>query len=697
MLRLTAGVVLYHLSLEFRPPRSERSRIRPVDPTSPASSASKPRGSAVGPVLLAAAVSGATSLRILQLGALSDQGVFAKYLVFAREILAGRLPVERLADLSPGYLWLVVGLLGPLRLGPDDILKLQLVMVGLAALMVGLLCRRLAGPVAGWTAAAALVGAKGAWLNATELEPETLVLVLDTAALALLLRPPRTALRDGAAGLLLGLSAVTRPTALALGASLVLWRTCTASAGPEGCSRPRRLLARLPLALIVGVVMPVAAFRIVSAPLPRAAAPMNPGTVLYEGWNPTATGYLGEAPRVVKDLERSLAEPDALHVAYRRIAEAAGASSSNRFWSGLAIASVVELPGRAASLAVAKAGYVLHSYEAWDLATLVRRNRLAGGWSWLPFGLLAAVAALGGFLGRPRPAVAALILWSASASAVMVVFYVTSRQRNPLVPAVAILCGLGLDALVRLWRDRRRALAAGAAAAAVMGSVVLVVPGHAQREDDHAWRTTLEVQQAVDHASQADHDGAASRWWVESALRLGPYPDAFPRSVVRDAVEDRLRGELTSAERFDTAVAATRCGGWTIADRVLAGLDAAGYVARRGSEVAGSPAYHRARCRLHLGDGEGAEALVTRSLDQTPGDPWAAALACELARRSGAAPAAARLEALLDRVADPFTARLARARALADLGQLEAAQAVLEELAAGLPEWNGPRRESRTW
>ncbi len=640
------------------------------------------------PVPLTIVAIAITAARALGLFALSDQGYFAKYAAFAAQILAGHPPLGRLGDLSPGYLWTVVGLTGPLGLGVEGVRLVQCAAVCLSALAAAAVARRLGGETAAWVAALLLLSTRGAWVNASELEPETLVLVLNAGGLAVLFGGPSRR-RDVLGGVLLGLSAATRPTVLPAVAALLAWR-CVADPG-EKQSSPRqlgRLRRGLPLAL--GVVTPLVVLGIV-LPIVGPVGLMNPGTVFYEGWNPEATGYLGEAPRVVKDIEGTLSEPDALHVAYRLVADrASGVPDSNRFWGGLGIAALRRLPCRSVTLAARKAWLALHSYDAWDLSTMVRRDRELRGLLWAPFGLLAALAGAAIVLARHRPGVLPLAAFAIAQWAALVLFYVTSRQRNAMLPAAAALAGVGAAMLLAAWRERRRAVAGAVAFAAVALAVALTLPATAQREDAHSWTSAFAAHAAVAAAerssSRKDTAGAIAAW-CESALHLGPIDPELPQGAVRSAIAARLTRIATPAERFDLAIASIRARDWTTADRLLAALEEDGYRPSRGAEITSSIAYQRARCRLHLGDPAAAADLLATARRQAPGQADIVALAAEVAQRDGDFTLAAAERNLLEALHDPFTAERARARATADIGDHETAARLLSDLAVQLPEW----------
>ena len=123
-----------------------------------------------------------TWLRIRLIDTLPDQGYFAKYLTFADQILSGRIPRERLGDLSPAYLWTIV-LLRRLGCGIRAIRDLQIALLSVAAALCGVAATRIAGRWAGFATLIFMFANRAALVVATELEPETLILFCLAAAL----------------------------------------------------------------------------------------------------------------------------------------------------------------------------------------------------------------------------------------------------------------------------------------------------------------------------------------------------------------------------------------------------------------------------------------------------------------------------------------------------------------------------------
>jgi len=631
-----------------------------------------------------------TAARLRMVADLSDQGFFLKYLHSGAEIVAGRLPVERLGDLSPGYLWSVAGLLA-LGLDRIAIRGLQVVAVSLAALACAAAARARWGPVAAVSAATFVIGSRGALVNATELEPETLILLLHAVATWLLCAGRRPALRT-AAGAVLGLSAITRPTVLPVVAAIaaaLAWRGLRSTGG----TRRRRLLGAAGLA--VAAALPVAVVRGVLSVIPGGGTPMNPGTVLYEGLNPDATGYSGEAPQIVKEVELGRTEPDALHIAYRIVAARAlgrpeAAPDTNRYWLDRAAGFVRHAPAAAAELVATKAALSVASYEAWDLVSLAMRDQELQHRRWIPFGVTLAAALAGLALARPRSETLLLALLALGPALTMVAFYVTSRQRNALIAPLAVLAGAGVAALWRRVRRGELRIAAVTAAGVVAVALACSVDGAVQREDRWGWTVLALREAALERA-----EGAAARGDLEAeryhraaaAIRHGPIHDAAVARTTCELAAATATGVTLPAERFDVAVAAARCGDIELASRLFEGLAEAGYRPLRGARLPSSVAWQQARLALRRGETERARRLLATARREAPADAHVDAMTAVVGPPAAAAEAAARLAD----VHDPFTGRFALAQALADAGRVVEARDVAAQVAAAIPEWPRPR------
>lgn len=629
----------------------------------------------------------ATWIRVVMVNALPDQGFFAKYTEIATEILSGHIPLDRLGDLSTGYLWLIVLGLGPLGLDAVALRTVQIIGVSLAAAVCGAGAWKRWGLAAGVGTGITLLASRAALVNATEIEPETAILCLTSVGLGLLVASNRPHMR-AASGLALGLAVVTRPSILLPAFLLVLglvWRT----------PRRQRLPAAIPL--IIGMAIPVAATRLAVSSLTGAPpTPMNPGTVFSEGWNPMATGYQGEAPVVVKDVEHTLALPDGLHVAYRLVAaratgQPASPGNSNAYWAKRAFAFIRHEPAAVLNLGLRKAMLSCHSYDAWDLKTLQRKAENLARGPFVPFAFLAALGCLGLFFGRRDPAVPVLGLWIFGGWSVMTLFYVTARQRNVLLPAVALLAGAALPAISATWRSGRRRLVTASLVAAVFCGLLLSVEGPAQREDRHGWDLLAAQEGAVSAAEAAPSPDESALWQARAATFLDPVAlrEAAPRHIDLE-IRTQLSKDQPPQRLFDLALVMIEIGQWEAAEPLLRSLQASGYQPRRGGRWCSSVAYHLSRCRLMASDFPGARRHLSQAFSQAPGDPRILAMHAVLSDLTAPPEDGEISRARLQAMFDPFTGNLAMAAAYSDAGRSSDAALILTKIRDTLPEWIRP-------
>lgn len=498
--------------------------------------------------LLAAVIALAliTWLRIHLVNTLADQGYFAKYLTFADRILAGQMPRDRLADLSPGYLWFTVALRA-CGLSAIAIRTLQIVMLSIAAGLCAIAARRF-GTMAMIVAPLLLLGSRAALVCATEAEPETVILLMVSAALATL------GDSRSSSGFLFGLAAICRPV-VTLGAVAVA-------------------IVERSWKLIAGLMIPIVVMLIVNVALTGDLVLMDPGTVFYEGMNPSATGYEGVQPRIVNEMERASNEPDYLHVAYRIVAsQSVGRqltrAESNRFWTGKALAFVRAYPMAALRLTLHKLFFAIHSHDAYDLMTMARKDALLARYPFIPFGALIALAGAGVLLARDRRRdLLPLVVFALAGLLILAAFYVTARQRNAILPALVVLAAAGVSEIIA-----RRHMVAAITAAVV--AVLLSIDGIAQIEDTNAW--------------------------------------------------------LGARTAFDDAVALEQHGRWIDADRILALLEEQDYRPIRENRAVSSVAFYRARAALHLG--RDPRPFLDRASSDAPGNEHVLGLRARLGDR----------------------------------------------------------------
>jgi hypothetical protein len=585
---------------------------------------------------------------VVILGRFASEGPFEKYLKLADAVVAGNLPADRMNDVSPLYLW-CVSAGRALHLSSHALSWIQIVATLAAVLFAALTARRLAGDFAGLATALALLASRTVVLNAFELEPEVLILLLNTLAIWLLLGKQRPSPFLG--GIAAAASVMARPTAL-LPLIVLL-----AFAGRDRW-----------MSFLAGAAIPIAVILGVNIAITHQPMVMNGGTVFYEGMNPHASGYAGVRPSVIEDLESSdpamASEPDALHVAFRKVVsridhDAATPDETNRYWTGKALAFAREFPGAAVRLTVRKLFFALHSYEAWDIRRTEVRSERAGP-VWLPFGLLVALALIALLVSRSDRRIVALACIVAVYIFAMVIFHVTSRQRNALMPAIAVLAGVAVTQI-----DVKRGVAAALVA------VLLTYNYAPQRENKYFEHQKVLIYYGV----------------IRDPALLTTYPAGVdrdlpiaPAAAVRDVSMRELAHADSDARRFDIAHGLIVAGDWATADTILTALENAGYRPWRGLATVPSVAFYRSIVLLHLGRPAESRTELLRAQREAPADDSVLALTAIALRDRDSA-------RRLFTIYDPFTARLAVVRAYMVLRRLPEALNAASALTRDLPEW----------
>ncbi len=267
-------------------------------------------------------------------------------------------------------------------------------------------------------------------------------------------------------------------------------------------SRGRIRVSLLALASLALALLPFCLYS-----LSRAGhfSPFSPygGLSLYEGNNPRAFGtytrVVGSEDRMEKRLDDMAAE------ASRQLGRPVGPYEADSFFRMRALSFALENPGRFLVLEAKKLYLLLTPAETYDLYDMGLERRflpllrlLFGGW-WLilPLSLTGAAALL-----RDPEARRAAMPFTVSALcqiAILLVFFINSRYRLLLVPALAPFFGAGAALLSEKARARRfRDLALAAL------PLLLMIPWAALSGDSHSFSARESVGKALAEAGRTD-------------------------------------------------------------------------------------------------------------------------------------------------------------------------------------------------
>jgi tetratricopeptide (TPR) repeat protein len=453
------------------------------------------------------------------------------------------------APLYPYAVGLLYRLCGPDRFA---VRLAQALLGALAAPLTFLLGLRLLGR-AGALAAALL--AAGSWVMVYfggELLIATILIPLDLLLLLLLTRcgPDR---RPGkgilfAAGLLLGLSALARPNILIFLPAVAFWLGWLVVAREGKPLLSRTFLFSL-LALVLGTVLmvaPVTLRNMVRGGDPVLVASQG-GINFFLGNNASANGRAAIAPCNWAEIPAAFRQRHAHRIWAHELIWISGKylaeketgrgdlkpSEVSSFWFRKAGAFIAGHPVQAAGLLARKAFYLLNAYEIpsnKDMAHFIRHNRL-GTLNLLslslpgrfPSGLLLPLALLGlGFALADWRRHLLFLLFLASYSAGIILFFVNARYRVPMLPLVMIYAVLGVGELARRWRatpahGRLKRLALPLIALALLG---LFCNANLFQVRDPILLGTLHFNLGNHHLNQKDFDLAEASYG--ESLRLNP-------------------------------------------------------------------------------------------------------------------------------------------------------------------------------
>jgi len=251
----------------------------------------------------------------------------------------------------------------------------------------------------------------------------------------------RPLLRGSAAGAVLGLAVLVRPTALALLPALIL-------ALLQRSPRERRSWAAVGL---LGL-----ALLAVTAPVVIKISRVNGAFVPVQGFG-GFNFYLGNSPDGDGLPSSRLGSGWEARQNEAARAGVSGAAAQDRYYFDKTLRQIRQRPWRYLGLLASKAFWLTQAEEVRDSHSLYFFRSASRLLAVLPgFGLVFPFALCGlGLAAVRRPLPLALFAWAAAFAAVTVLTVVGLRYRLPLIPALAVFAGLALVRLWAAWKERR--------------------------------------------------------------------------------------------------------------------------------------------------------------------------------------------------------------------------------------------------
>jgi cytochrome c-type biogenesis protein CcmH/NrfG len=438
-----------------------------------------------------------------------------EYLAWARRMASGDFTWPVVSPHAPGYPLFLAALLSIGSGSLKVVIAAQAIVGASTAALVAATARRSFGPRAGWIAGFAYALFGPAVYIDTAIVSEVLLVFLLTLALWAMSRPGPSgpgsrrvqtagpALRAGLAGAALGAAILVRPTAILFAVALAI------AAGR------RRLI---PL---------IAAAAIVLAPaLVKSYA--TSGSVTLQGYGGLNV-YIGNSPLHSGRPEFRLGRGwDALNSEASR-SGVADAAAQDRYYVTRTLHEIGAYPAGYARLLASKLLWLVQSEEVRDSHSFYFFAEQSPVLRVLPrWDLLFAFACVGALTMTLRrsarrqpsdtlPSSDGALAWYLLAGTASVVFLVVgTRYRMPLVPALAIAAGAGLDAVATAAAARRTR----EIIAAVSVGVVAFLASHVRSDP---YNHNLAEEWAFTGSSLiTEHDLPAAMDAYRVALRLDP-------------------------------------------------------------------------------------------------------------------------------------------------------------------------------
>jgi tetratricopeptide (TPR) repeat protein len=389
----------------------------------------------------------------------TDPVIFNKYPYFAEQISKGSAIGERILDLSPAYLYITVLFFNFFGQNWEALALLQILLGSLNCLIIYFIGLRIFGAAAGLLAAAMLMLYGNMTLVELTLEPETFVLVFNSLALLALIEagndrtPAYRSWKWFLAGMLIGLSVITKPNALLIIPGAFIWIGFMVKTwGNRYRAMASILLGVLLLAAPVTIrnYIHFNDFVLITA---------DGGKVFFHGNGPGATGMERADLPDQGFIEEGQPEPDYAHALFRKTARVVSKaplkpSECADFWLTRTMNHIQAEPLSALFLEWKKFCLFWNNYEVHDLDSTYKNYTRIQKWPLIPFGIISALGILGMGIALRRFRHAFLLYWMIFIYLFSVlVFFAASRYR---IPAAPFLCLFASQFLIQLCYFHRQ-------------------------------------------------------------------------------------------------------------------------------------------------------------------------------------------------------------------------------------------------
>lgn len=391
----------------------------------------------------------------------TDPIIFNKYPYFAQKIIQGKDIGERLLDISPFYLFVNMFSYYIYGINWEALVIVQIIIGSLNCVLVFLIGEKLFGRLTGIIAALLLILYANITIIDLTLEPESILIFINSLIIVSLIKARESSQSRNnyffwlAAGLLIGLSIITKPNSLLVLAGVLIWMWFVA--------KDIKLKLKSSAILLLGVaifVVPVTARNYLKFN-DFVLTTADGGKVFFHGNGPGANG-MGRADLPQQGLmEEARSDPDSAHALFRETARAVSGrplkpSECSNFWFDYTFNFIKSEPARWLSLELKKFYLFWNKYEVHDIDSNYKNYITLSKMPLINFGVISVLGILGMLLSLKYYRKTFLLYWIVIIYlATTLVFFVSSRYRAPAAPFLVIFAAYAITYFFGLFKEKK--------------------------------------------------------------------------------------------------------------------------------------------------------------------------------------------------------------------------------------------------
>jgi tetratricopeptide (TPR) repeat protein len=479
--------------------------------------------------------------------------LFSKYPIFAERISKGVDLGERILDLSPLYLYLNLLFQKVYGKSWEGLALIQVFLGSLNVLLVYLIGEKVFNRTVGFLGALLLILYGNMTLFELTLEPEALVIFLNSLGVLSLLAARESILAGSSPwgfflpGILLALSVITKPNGLLFLPPAILW------IGWMQIDGSIRMKASLFLLLGFFLVVSPITLRNYLNFQDIVLITADGGKVFYHGNGPGSTGMERADLPDQGFKEEGMGDPDPAHALFRRAARSISEkplkpSECSGFWFRRTLDFMSSRPLSAFFLVGKKFFYFWGNYEVHEIDSNYKYDLILRRWPLVPFGVLSILGIVGMVLARKKFRQAFLLYSMVGVYLLSVlIFFAASRYRLPAAPFLALFAAYALTSFYTLWQEKRRVTLLALLSFSVLLWPLINLPFRNEVQALERWQVATRI-----HYSLGGNFLFKKRQYREAveeyrkALDLAPQ---FAPAYNRLGMAQAILGELEEAEK----------------------------------------------------------------------------------------------------------------------------------------------------